>query len=274
MSISIVTQRFLECLDHLVKDGKVKSRRHFALSIGYHAQGISEMMASRRDAPLELIEKAVLTFRFNPYYLFTGKGKPFSNPTDDDGLRLKNLSIVTDQKGDERIVHVPYPAQAGYGMLLDDPVYISELPTYQLPDPRFKSGTYRSFEIAGTSMEPTFMPNDIVIAAFIEPRYWEQAIKNGQLYIIVTNQEVVIKRIINRLRTEHYLECCSDNPTFDTYTISANDIKEVWKVRVKLTAHLAPPAQQINTNNISEQLQAQQKMLEHLHRHLTSVKVS
>ena len=274
MSISNVTQRFLECLDQLVKDGKVRSRRHFALSIGYHAQGISEMMASRRDAPLELIEKAVETFRFNPYYLFTGKGKPFSNPIEDDGLRLKHLSIVTDQKGEERIVHVPYPAQAGYGAQLDDPMYISELPTYQLPDPQFKSGTYRSFEIAGTSMEPTFMPNDIVIAAFIEPRYWEQAIKSGQIYIIVTHQEVVIKRINNRIKSDLHLECCSDNISFDPYCIAANDIKEVWKARVKLTSHLVAPTQNINTTNISQQLQAQQKMLEHLHRHITAVKVS
>jgi len=274
MGISNVTQRFLECLDQLIKDGKVRSKRHFALTIGYHAQGISEMVASRRDAPLELIEKAVQTFRFNPHYLFTGKGKPFSSPMDDDGLRLKNLSIVTDQKGEERIVHVPIPAQAGYGRLLDDPIYISELPNYQLPDPQFKSGTYRSFEIAGTSMEPTFMPNDIVIAAFIEPRYWEQAIKNDQIYIVVTHQDVFIKRIHNRIKSDHMLQCCSDNVEFDPFTISASDVKEVWKARVKLTTHLGMPAQHVNTTNISEQLQAQQKMLEHLHRHLTAVKVS
>jgi phage repressor protein C with HTH and peptisase S24 domain len=230
-------------------------------------------VAGRRDAPLELVEKAVLTFRFNPVYLFTGLGNHFSNPLEDDGLRLRNLSIVTDQHGDERIVHVPYPAQAGYGRLLDDPVFMTDLPSYQLPDPQFRSGTYRSFEVAGTSMEPTFMPNDIVIAAFIEPRYWEQAIKSSQIYIIVTKKDVVIKRIVNKIKSNQTIECCSDNAAYETYTLEVEDILEVWKARVKLTSHIDAPAPSVNTHAISEQLQAQQKMLENLHIRLSEVKI-
>lgn len=274
MGISDVTKRFLECLDQLILDGKARSKRQFAISIGYHAQGISEMVAHRREAPIDLIEKAVLTYRFNPVYLFTGFGNHFCNPAEDDGLRLKNLTVVTDQHGEERIVHVPYPAQAGYGRLLDDPVFLNDLPTYQLPDPQFRSGTYRSFEIAGSSMEPVFMQGDIVIAAFIEPRYWEQAIKNRQVYIIVTKQDVLIKRINNHIRTQKLIECCSDNSAFEPYPIAAEDILEVWKARVKITTHIDQGSPAFNTTAISEQLSAQQKMLEHLHHHITNTKVS
>jgi phage repressor protein C with HTH and peptisase S24 domain len=274
MSVSTITQRFLECLDLLVDQGKVRSRRHFALSLGYHAQGISEMLAKRRDAPIDLIEKAILNFRFNPLYLFTGIGKHFSNPAEDDGLRIKSLYVVTDQNGDERIVHVPYTAQAGYAKLIDDPVHISELPSYQLPDPQFRSGTYRSFEISGASMEPTFRVNDIVIAAFIEPRYWEQAIKSDQIYIVVTGNDVFIKRLGNRIRSEQCLICCSDNPEFKSYNIPAAEIREVWKVRMKLTSHFDAPVSRINTNTISEQLEVQHKLLEHLNHQLNAVKVS
>ncbi len=274
MALSGITKRFLECLEQLTLDRKVRSKRHFALSLGYHAQGISEMVAGRRDVPLELVEKAILTYRFNPVFLFTGHGNHFSNPIEDDGLRLRNLSIVTDDKGEERIVHVPYPAQAGYGRLLDDPIFISDLPSYQLPDPQFRSGTYRSFEIAGTSMEPTFMPNDIVIAAFIEPRFWEQAIKSSQIYIIVTKKDVVIKRIVNHIKASKSIECCSDNAAYDPYTLEADEILEVWKARVKLTSHIDAPSPRVNSKEISEQLQAQQKMLENLHLRLSEVKIS
>src|SRR5690606_21451177 len=141
MANTDVTTRFLTCLDQLVAGGRVKSRRQFAIELGYHAQGISEMTAGRRDVPLELIEKAVKTFKLNPHYLFTGEGNPLFDRLEDDGLRLRHLSVVTDAKGEERIVHVPYPAQAGYGRLLDDPVFMQELPSYQLPDPQFRSGT-------------------------------------------------------------------------------------------------------------------------------------
>lgn len=269
MNISEVTKRFLLCLDKMIEDGKVRSKRHFAIDIGYHPQGISEMVGSRRDVPLELIEKAVSKFHFNPHFLFTGKGNFFADTVPDDGLRLRNLTVVTDQRGDERILHVPCPAQAGYGKFLDDPVFMQELPSYQLPDPQFRSGTYRSFEIAGTSMEPTFRPKDIVVAAFIEPRYWEQAIKNDQIHIIVTQQEVVIKRIVNLIRTNKIIDCISDNDEFEVYQIAIHDILEVWKVRMKLTTHLDPTTTHINTTSISQQLMAQKKMLENLQDHFT-----
>jgi len=269
MNISEVTKRFLLCLDKLIEEGKVRSKRHFALSVNYHAQGISEMTQGRRDVPLELIEKAVNVFQFNPHFLFNGSGHFFSDKSQDDGLRLRHLTVLTDQKGNERIIHVPYPAQAGYGKQLDDPVFIQELPSYVLPDPQFRSGSYRSFEIAGTSMEPTFRPNDVVIAAFVEPRYWEQAIKNNQLHIIVTHQEVVIKRIVNRIKSHKMIDCISDNDDFEIYSIPAEDILEVWKVRMKLTSYLDAPASKSDTDIITRQLTAQQKMLESLQHHLT-----
>ncbi|HUR31120.1 MAG TPA: S24 family peptidase [Saprospiraceae bacterium] len=273
MSISDVTRRFLLCLDKLVACGTVRSRRQFAIATGYHAQGLSEMAAERRDAPLELIEKAVKIFRFNPVYLFSGNGSLFLQETAEEGLQLRHLTILTDQHGDERIVHVPCPAQAGYGKSLCDPVYIQKLPSFQLPDPQFKSGTYRSFEIAGTSMEPTFKSGDLAIAAYIEAKYWEQAVKSNQIFIIVTAEEVLIKRILNKIKSDRIIECISDNEEFDSYTIPVTDILEIWKVRMKLTAHFAPP-DSLNSTSITRQLRMQQKMLENLQDHFTKSPVA
>ncbi|MEO6130424.1 MAG: hypothetical protein ABIQ02_01160, partial [Saprospiraceae bacterium] len=98
---------------------------------------------------------------------------------------------------------------------------------------------------------------------------WEQAIKNDQLYIIVTFQEVIIKRIRNRIKHEMLIDCISDNEEFSQYSIPADEIREVWKVRMKLTSHLEPPSSQVNTNSIAQQLMNQQKMLENLHHHFT-----
>jgi len=58
------------------------------------------------------------------------------------------------------------------------------------------------------------------------------------------------------------------------YTIPVEDILEVWKTRVRITAHIDTPVTNFNTIAISEQLVAQQKMLERLHLHLTAAKVS
>lgn len=268
MSITKITQRFLTCLNKLVEEGKCRSKRHFALTLGYHPQGISEMMAERRDAPLELIEKAIECFHFNPSYLFTGKGSLFHSAFEND-VHLRNLTIITDEHGDERILHIPIPAQAGYGKNLADPVYIRDLPSYTLPGHQFKTGTYRSFEISGTSMIPTFRPNDIVIAAYIEPRFWAQAVKNNQLYIIVTNEEIVIKRVLNRIADEKLIECLSDNTEFDPYTIKAAEIIEIWKVRMKITPYLETPSEFTVDSRLNRQLQLQQTLLENLQQQLT-----
>lgn len=116
------------------------------------------------------------------------------------------------------------------------------------------------------------MPGDIVIASFIEPKYWEQAIKQGQVYIIVTQQDIVIKRINNYLKSLTHLECCSENEEFEPYIIEAIDILEVWKPSLKVTKYLEQPASKFNPESISEQLQVQQRMLENLQLHLTSAK--
>jgi phage repressor protein C with HTH and peptisase S24 domain len=270
MPVSEVTLRFMTCLDELIASGKVRSKRHFAITLDYHPQGISEMVAQRRDVPLDLLEKSVKHFQINASYLFTGAGAHFMDPATDQ-FQVKNLSIVTNEKGEERILHVPYPAQAGYGRLLDDPVFIQELPSFELPDPQFKSGTYRSFEIAGASMEPVFRSGDLVIASFIEPRYWEQAIKNGQIYVVVTQQDVVLKRLTNFLKTRKVIECLSDNDEYHPYSIDAEDIREVWKARVRITAHLDPSIISSSNQSITEQLQVQKQMLENLQRQLNQV---
>ena len=272
MQISNVTERFLKCLDQLVSEGKVRSKRHFALTLGYHAQGLSEMTASRRDVPLELIEKAVHNFKINPNYLFTGTGKPFLLSSEEEDFRLKQLVIATDDQGEERIVHVPCPAQAGYGQQHKDPVFISELPTCKLPGSQFKSGSYRSFEISGNSMEPTYKHQDIVVAAFVEPKYWEQALKNESIFVIVTTQDVYIKRVINRLRNERKLDCISDNEEFQSFSVDGEEIREIWKPRMRITPHsdFLPSSQP--SSSISEQLKLQKKMLESLQHQVTSLK--
>ena len=112
-------------------------------------------------------------------------------------------------------------------------------------------------------MEPTFHQGDIVIAAFIEPRFWEQGVKHGQPHIVVTKEEVLIKRIHNHIRTDRFIECISDNPEYEPYTIPTKDVLEIWKVRMKLTTHLDPPESGYNPG-IAKQLMVQQKMLERL----------
>src|SRR5690606_24138666 len=104
-----VTLRFLDCLEALVRDNKIRSHRQFALSLDWTPTYLTEAVKLRRDVTIDFLQKAISKYHFNPNYLFQGEGTLFS---DEEYVRkMQLLTIVTDTSGAEKIIHVPYPAQ-------------------------------------------------------------------------------------------------------------------------------------------------------------------
>ena len=236
---SIVTQRFIKCHDKLKEDNRVRSSRQFALSLDYLPQSLSEILKGRRDVTIELLRKAVEKYKINPVYIYTGEGPMFM--TEEDHKSFRVLTIVTNAQDDERIVHVPIPAQAGYAAEMTDPTFIQDLPTFTLPDYKYKVGTHRSFDVSGDSMEPTLFEGDKVVCSFLEPTLWESSIKDNYVYVIVTRGDVVVKRLTNRLKQEKSLELISDNNFYEPYRVNIGDIREIWYVRAKVSPFLPSP---------------------------------
>lgn len=236
---NIITERFIKCHNKLRDDSRVRSSRQFALALEYLPQSLSEILNGRRDVTIELLRKAVDVYKINPVYLYTGDGPMFMSEEGDQSFRV--LTIVTDSQDDERIVHVPIPAQAGYAGELTDPTFIQDLPNFTLPDYKYRVGTHRSFDVAGDSMEPTLFEGDKVICSFLEPTLWENSIKDNYVYIIVTRGDVVVKRVENKLSDQKKLLLHSDNPYYDAYEVGINDIREMWYVRAKISPFLPSP---------------------------------
>ena len=242
---SIVTQRFIKCHNQLKEDKRVKSSRQFALSLEYLPQSLSEILKGRRDVTIELLRKAVEKYQMNPVYLYTGEGPMFMSEEDHKSFRV--LTIVSNGQDDERIVHVPIPAQAGYAGDMATPTFIQDLPSYTLPDYKYKVGTHRSFDVSGDSMEPTLFEGDKVICSFLEPTLWETALKDNYVYVIVTKSDVLIKRVFNHLKEDKQLELISDNSFYQPYRIGLGEIRELWYVRAKISPFLPSPQ---NISNI------------------------
>ena len=242
---SIVTQRFIKCHNKLREDKRVRSSRQFALSLDYLPQSLSEILKSRRDVTIELLRKAVEKYQMNPVYIYTGDGPMFM--TEEDHKSFRVLTIVTNSQDDERIVHVPVPAQAGYAGELANPTFIQDLPHFTLPDYKYKVGTHRSFDVSGDSMEPTLFEGDKVICSFLEPTLWESSLKNNYVYVIVTRGDIVVKRVFNELKENKYLELRSDNSFYEPFKVSIGDIREIWYVRAKISPFLPSPS---NIQNI------------------------
>jgi len=256
---SVVTERFMTCIDALKAQNKVKSMRQFAISLNYLPQGLSEMSNGRRDVTIELLRKAIEKYNINSEFIFTGLGPQLRDGKQED---LKILSIVTDSENKEYIVHVPIAAQAGYIDQFTDPLFVKELPSYNLPYDSIRGGSYRSFDIEGTSMEPTLQHSDKVVCSFIEPQYWEPAIKNGQVYVVLTDEGIVVKRLINHIRSNRTIDLVSDNSLYDIVKLPVGQVREVWWVRLKISPYLDKPLGQ--DSGLRDQLEHQNRMIEQL----------
>jgi len=236
---NVVTQRFIKCHDKLKEEKLVKSSRQFAMSLNYLPQSLSEILKGRRDVTIELLRKAIEVYKMNPVYIYTGDGPMFM--TEEEHESFKVLTIVTNSDDDERIVHVPVPAQAGYSGGFMDPNFVQDLPTFSLPDYKYKVGTHRCFDVSGDSMETTLFEGDKVICSYIDPTQWETSVKNNYVYVIVTKSDVLVKRVNNFLKTENELLLISDNSFYEPYRVHKSDLQEIWYVRAKISPFLPSP---------------------------------
>lgn len=151
----------------------------------------------------------------------------------DQFLRGRNLRILTttvDATGRELIEVVSQRAKASYLAGFADPDYIGDLPRFSLPFlPTDKK--HRVFQVDGDSMLP------IPDGAWIVCEYMDDwtAIKDGEKYVIVTEQDgVTFKIVYNQIQEKEILLLCSGNPLYKPFEVSASDLREVWRYRLMM----------------------------------------
>jgi len=149
-------------------------------------------------------------------------------------------TVTVDYQGQDNIVMVPIPAQAGYLNGLGDPEYIESLPAYRLPG--LNNGTFRMFEVKGHSMYPTIHAGAIAVGEWCEN--WADDIKDNRIYIIVSKDDgIVIKRCLNRIKKYGNLFLKSDNRAeYPSYPIDLDSVLEVWELKTALIWNFQDPA--------------------------------
>jgi transcriptional regulator with XRE-family HTH domain len=169
----------------------------------------------------------LVTFDLSKNGLEASKG----NQPGTEGNKMRVLAITVDKENRENIELVPYKASAGYLNGYADPEFIEELPKFRLPMLN-TTGTHRAFEIKGDSMLP-ITSGTVIIGKFIED--WS-SIKDGTPCILVSQQEgVVFKRVYNKIKADATLRLHSDNPVFDPYEVSIDNIYEIWEAKAYIS---------------------------------------
>lgn len=219
------------------------SQEEFGVSLDLSRSAISQIEGGQIYPSLETLGKIV------KYYSPGWDELVGNTPTETKNAytaQFRTLVTTLDNSGNDNIVLVPVKAQAGYLMGAQQPEYIERLPTFWLPG--LSNGTYRAFEVSGYSMladRTGFFPGDIVVAEHVERI---EEIRDGFVYILVNNAQeidnIVLKRCLNYLDRGGLIICKSDNkdPQYPTFPLSVENIKEVWKFKMKITRQAPEPS--------------------------------
>ncbi|MEO5909329.1 MAG: LexA family transcriptional regulator [Pelobium sp.] len=214
----------------------------------------------RADPKYDLLKKFAAYFELSIDDLInekindTWKPKPKS-----DASNVRILSITVDKDDNENIELVPVKASAGYLNGYGDPEFVGTLPRFSLPI--FKQGTYRAFEIKGDSMLP--LPSGaIIISEYVEN--WND-LKPGETAIVVSkNEGVVYKRMGSKLKQDKGIKLVSDNPIYEPYYVSSEDILEIWKAKAFISTELPQPNPEPTMESLTTMMAQMQRSISQL----------
>ncbi|MES2004292.1 MAG: S24 family peptidase [Bacteroidota bacterium] len=151
------------------------------------------------------------------------------------GKKLKSEPVL--------VPFMPIKAQAGYVRALDQEMFVETLDKYSLPpgvDP--KGAVLRYWEIQGDSMEGKddrgFKEGDIILTSEVPRMDWDQ-LRNFYVYVIVTDEAVLIKRIFCKNALEWVL-ISENEDLYPQQLLPAETVKEVWLYRRTWKMDAAP----------------------------------
>lgn len=175
---------------------------------------ISLIESGQASVSLEILKKFANEFDLSSDWLIYGKSKFIKLSTENNFIPLIGLE-----------------AQAGYLANPQDPALQQELKLFRLPG--YDDDRYQMFEVEGDSMVPTIYPKDLLVCRKINKMAF---IPEGELYVLVTRNGILHKRVYRHSEEPASLVLKSDNDNYNDETIPLNALNEIWSVRGKLTS--------------------------------------
>lgn len=127
-------------------------------------------------------------------------------------------------------------AYAGYLSGYGDNEYIGTLPTIDFTPDREMTGNWLAFEVKGDSMEDgsidSYIEGEIVICREVERDYWKDSrlFINKRDFVIVHEEGVLIKRIIEHNVERHTITIHSLNPMYQDRVLDLAQVKQIFSI--------------------------------------------
>jgi len=243
----------------------------FGKKIGSSGAQVSYMIVSKKNFGIRMLLKIFNEFpELNSEWLLRGSGKMIlfeeistpkstSKSTSNEEIPVVNEpatsyhrvpSVVTiDKSGDDNIVLVEAKAAASYLKHYLEPHFFKKLPTFSVPG--LRNGIFRGFQVKGNSMEPNFKHQDFVVGQFVD-NY--KNMREGYVHIVVTKEDIVLKRCLNRVEKRGKFVLISDNEDYASYEVDAQDVLELWDFKCLLTFNV--PSRRHDFTRLISNLQA------------------
>ncbi|TAE32880.1 MAG: helix-turn-helix domain-containing protein [Cytophagales bacterium] len=142
-----------------------------------------------------------------------------SNPRDDSSL--PSIPLVMQYQFGE------------YGQRHTQHEYINRLPSLRLPT--LPVGHYRAFEADADFP----MPGALLVGQFV--RNWFD-IADGKLYVLMTPQGLICRRVFNQVKIKGTLLLTADRPTVPSREMPLKEVREMWEVKAFFSQQLPEPA--------------------------------
>jgi transcriptional regulator with XRE-family HTH domain len=258
--INLAIPNFMSIISSNIKFLRKKkglTQQQFADQVGIKRSLVGAYEEERAEPKYELLKTIASFFEISIDDFIRETINDKWAPAPKGNLRI--LSISVDKDDNENIELVPLKASAGYLNGYADPEYVAQLPKFYLP--MFKQGTYRAFEIKGDSMLP-LVSGTIIIGEYMEN--WGD-VKATETYVIVSKSEgVVYKRMGSKFRADKKLKLISDNPVYEPYEISGEDVLEIWKAKAYISTQMPLPTPEPTMESLTSMMAQMQRSISNL----------
>ncbi|CAG5069260.1 hypothetical protein DYBT9623_01996 [Dyadobacter sp. CECT 9623] len=128
---------------------------------------------------------------------------------------------------------VAFNMQGHYLANFQNPAYLTNLPSFQLPN--LATGYYRAFE-AG---EDYTYPGSLLVGTFV--RNWYDIHDGMQYVFVLKSQGIICRTAFNHVKTSGFLLLTSDNPEVAELEIPLQDVLEVWEIKAFISLQMPAP---------------------------------
>lgn len=214
----------------IVKNNREKSKTAFAKNIGTRGHIIDRYLVSDRRITYEQAKKLCEHYKVSEDYMFKGLGVPFPATKVEQPSSDAQLQMILNIPFHPNILFTSVEAFSSNTISVD---LLEDNQRFFIPGIQ---GALVAFNINGNSMSPTIHAGDMVICSPLEGK---EALKDNNVYAIVTNSAVWVKRI-QRCSDRHgnwtHLKLISDNYIeYDPFLVELGEIRRLLKVERRLT---------------------------------------